>query len=118
MEQINKYFNAEKSESLIFNWNSRNYTLDLFLNKNKTTILHWNCLSFNCNCTHSIGSCEGATEKNISFIHRIKVALEWTIKYFAVIAVTALVLSMTIFVLLLIIDKLKVINAINKKINE
>ncbi len=69
-------------------------------------------------CTIKLSMYEGATEKNISFIHRIKVALEWTIKYFAIIAVTTLVLSLTIFVLLLIIDKLKVINAINKKINE
>jgi hypothetical protein len=69
-------------------------------------------------CTIKLSMYEGATEKNISFIHRIKVALEWTIKYFVIIAVTTLVLSLTIFVLLLIIDKLKVINAINKKINE
>jgi hypothetical protein len=69
-------------------------------------------------CTIKLSMYEGATEKNISFIHRIKVALEWTIKYFAIIALTTLVLSLTIFVLLLIIDKLKVINAINKKINE
>lgn len=61
---------------------------------------------------------EGATEKNISFIHRVKVALEWTIKYFAIISFTTLVLSMTIFILLLVIDKLKVISAIDKKLNE
>jgi hypothetical protein len=69
-------------------------------------------------CTIKLSMYEGATEKNISLIHRIKVALEWAIKYFAIIAVTTLVISLTIFVLLLIIDKLKVINAINKKINE
>jgi Domain of unknown function (DUF4349) len=69
-------------------------------------------------CTIKLSMYEGATEKNISFIHRLKVALEWTIKYFSIIAVTTFVLTLTIFVLLLIIDKLKVINAINKKINE
>jgi hypothetical protein len=69
-------------------------------------------------CTIKLSMYEGATKKNISFTHRIKVALEWTIKYFAIISVTTLVLSLTILVLLLIIDKLKVINAINKKINE
>lgn len=69
-------------------------------------------------CTVKLSMYEGATEKNISFIHRLKVALEWTIEYFAIVAVTALVLSLTTFVLLLIIDKLKLINAINKKINE
>ena len=61
---------------------------------------------------------EGQTEKNVSFIHRVKVALEWTIKYFAIIAVTTFVLALTIFVLLLIVDKLKIINAIKNKINE
>jgi hypothetical protein len=69
-------------------------------------------------CTVKLSMYEGATEKNISFIHRIKVALEWTIKYFAIIALTTLVLSLTIFVLLLIVDRLKIINAINKKLNE
>ncbi len=69
-------------------------------------------------CTVKLSMYEGATEKNISFIHRIKVALEWSIKYFAIIALTTLVLSLTIFVLLLIVDKLKIINAINKKLNE
>jgi hypothetical protein len=69
-------------------------------------------------CTVKLSMYEGATEKNISLIHRIKVALEWTIKYFAIIAITTLVLSLTIFVLLLIIERLKIINAINKKLNE
>jgi hypothetical protein len=69
-------------------------------------------------CTIKLSMYEGATEKNISFIHRTKVALEWTIKYYAVIVITALILTLTIFVFLLIIDKLKVINEINKKINE
>jgi len=69
-------------------------------------------------CTIKLSMYEGATEKNISFIHRVKVTLEWTIKYFAIIAFTTLVLSLTIFVLILIVDKLKVINAINKKLNE
>jgi len=69
-------------------------------------------------CTVKYSMYEGATEKSISFIHRVKVALEWTIKYFAIISITMLVLSLTIFVLLLIIDKLKVITAISKKLNE
>jgi hypothetical protein len=69
-------------------------------------------------CTIKLSMYEGATEKNISFIYRVKVALEWTIKYFAIIAITTLVLSLTIFILILIVDKLKVLNAINKKLNE
>ena len=69
-------------------------------------------------CTVKLSMYEGATEKNISFIHRIKVALEWTIKYYAIIAFTILVLSVTIFALLLIVDRLKIINAVRNKLNE
>jgi hypothetical protein len=69
-------------------------------------------------CTVKISMYEGATSKNISFIHRLKVALEWTIKYFAIMALTTLILTVTIFVLLLIVDKLKIMNALNNKLNE
>ena len=69
-------------------------------------------------CTVKLSMYEGATEKNISFIHRIKVALEWTIKYSAIFAITILILSFTIFVLLLIVDKLRIITVINNKLNE
>ena len=69
-------------------------------------------------CTVKLSMYEGATEKNVSFIHRIKVALEWTIKYFAIIAVTILILALTIFVLLLIVDKMKIINVVTNKLNE
>jgi len=69
-------------------------------------------------CTVKMSMYEGATEKNTSLIHRIKVALEWTIKYFAIIAATTLVLTLTIFVLLLIVDKLKIINVVRNKLNE
>lgn len=61
---------------------------------------------------------EGATEKNISFFYRVKVALEWTIKYFAIITFIILVILVTIFILLLIIDKLKIISSVRHKLNE
>jgi hypothetical protein len=69
-------------------------------------------------CTVKLSMYEGATEKNVSFMHRIKVALEWTIKYFAIIAITILILTLTIFVMLLIVDKLKIINTIRNKLDE
>lgn len=69
-------------------------------------------------CTVKLSMYEGETEKNISFIHRVKVALEWTIKYFAIIVFTTLGLSLTIFVLLLIVDRLKIIDAVRNKLNE
>lgn len=69
-------------------------------------------------CTVKLSMYEGATEKNVSLLHRVKVALEWAIKYFAILAFTILVLSLTIFVLLIIVDKLKIINRIQSKLNE
>lgn len=69
-------------------------------------------------CTVKLSMYEGMTDINISFIYRLKVALEWTIKYFALIALSTLMLSFAIFVLLIVIDKLKIISAINSKINE
>lgn len=69
-------------------------------------------------CTIKLSMYEGATEKNISFIHRVKVAFEWAVKYFAILVLITFVLSLTIFVLLLIVDRLKVMNAINNKLNE
>lgn len=69
-------------------------------------------------CTVRISMYEGSTEYSISFIHRVRVALEWSIRYFAIIVFTSMGLSVTLFILLLIIDKLKLMNVVNKKINE
>lgn len=69
-------------------------------------------------CTVKLSLYEGATDKKISIFHRIKVALEWTIKYFAVIVGTLLLMSITIFIILLSIDKLKVLKFIDHKMNE
>jgi hypothetical protein len=69
-------------------------------------------------CTVKLSLYEGATEKNISFMHRIKVSLEWTIKYFSIIVFTFLGLSLTILLLLLIADKLQIMSTIAKKLNE
>jgi hypothetical protein len=69
-------------------------------------------------CTVKLSMYEGATEKNVSLIHRVKVALEWSIKYFAIVVITMLFLALTIFVLLLIVDKLKIVSAVRNKLNE
>ena len=69
-------------------------------------------------CTVKLSMYEGATEKNVSFIHRVKVALEWSIKYFAIVVTIMFMLVLTIFVLLLIVDKLKIISAVRNKLNE
>ncbi|GAB3636393.1 hypothetical protein GCM10027422_19830 [Hymenobacter arcticus] len=63
-------------------------------------------------CTVKFSLYEGATEKSISLIHRLKVALEWTVKYFAILVFASLGLSVTTFVLLLLADKLKLLAAL------
>jgi hypothetical protein len=68
-------------------------------------------------CTVKFSLYEGATEKSISFIHRLKVALEWTIKYFAILVFASLGLSVTIFILLLIADKLKLLTALTNNMS-
>lgn len=69
-------------------------------------------------CTVKMSIYEGATEQGVSFIHRVKVALEWTIKYFAAIIVSVFFVTLTIFILLLIADKLNMISAIKNKLDE
>lgn len=69
-------------------------------------------------CTVKLSMYEGATEKNISFIKRVKISLEWTIKYFSIIMLSAFTVVLTIFILLLIVDKLKIISTLRNKLNE
>ncbi|WPV69262.1 DUF4349 domain-containing protein [Chitinophaga sp. LS1] len=60
-------------------------------------------------CTVKLSLYEGATAQSTSFIHRLKIALQWTIHYFAYIVIGFTVLSIFVFVLLLIIDKLNIL---------
>ena len=69
-------------------------------------------------CTVKLSLYEGATEKKISLMHRAKITLEWTIKYYAIFVFTLLMLSCAMFILLLIVDKLKILKAISNKLNE
>lgn len=69
-------------------------------------------------CTVRISLYEGATEKSISMIHRVKVALEWTLKYYTFFIFIILGIALVSFVLLLTVDKLKIINAVRNKLNE
>ncbi|WP_128330105.1 hypothetical protein [Apibacter sp. HY039] len=65
-------------------------------------------------CTVKLSIYEEKPEKQIGFIHRLKVAFEWSIEYISIIIFTSLVFFISIFVLLLVIDKLKVITISNK----
>jgi hypothetical protein len=69
-------------------------------------------------CTVRFSLYEGAPDKKISFMRRLKVALEWTIKYYAVLIISLLALVAAVFVLLLVIDKLKLIKMVTNKLEE
>lgn len=69
-------------------------------------------------CTVKFALYEGTTERTVSFVHRLKVALEWTIKYYLMLVFAFLGLSVSVFILLFIVDKIKLISAINNKLNE
>lgn len=69
-------------------------------------------------CTVKLSLYEGATEKKVSLIHRVRIALEWTIHYFTYLVFAALGVLCGAFVLLVIIDRLKVISKITKKLEE
>lgn len=60
-------------------------------------------------CTVKFSLKEGFTEKSISFSHRIKVALEWTIKYYAILMTGLSFLALAAFLFILIIEKLKIL---------
>lgn len=69
-------------------------------------------------CTVRFSLYEGAPDKKISFMRRLKVALEWTIKYYAVLIISLLALVSAVFVLLLVVDKLKLIKMVTNKLEE
>ncbi|UPK70997.1 DUF4349 domain-containing protein [Chitinophaga filiformis] len=69
-------------------------------------------------CTVKLSLYEGATEKKISLIHRVRISLEWTIHYFTYLVFAALGVLCGAFVLLVIIDRLKLISKIAKKLEE
>lgn len=68
-------------------------------------------------CTIKFSMYEGAVSQKISLIHRLKVALEWTIKYYLLLVIAAVCATFAAFMLLLIADKLKILSTIVAKIN-
>lgn len=68
-------------------------------------------------CTIKFSLYEGATEKKISFISRIKIALEWTIKYYAIFICSLLAMACAVFILLLIIEKMNILKTISSKLD-
>jgi len=65
-------------------------------------------------CTVKFSLNEGQ-EVKISFIHRLKVALEWTVKIYLRILMMLSFLLFSAFIILLILDKLRIIEKLLKK---
>lgn len=65
-------------------------------------------------CTVKLSLYEGSSDK-ISFLHRAKVAFEWTVKWYALLMVSLAALSLLSFLLLLIIDKMQLLGKIYGK---
>jgi len=69
-------------------------------------------------CTVKFSLYEGAAEKGISFAGRLKVAFEWTVKFYTMLVLAFLGTVIVSFLLLLLIDKLKLIKLVTNKLNE
>ncbi len=70
-------------------------------------------------CTVKFSLYEGTTiVKKIGFPTRLKVALEWTVKYYAILMIGLFVAALASFILLLIADKLNVMKVLNTKTKE
>jgi hypothetical protein len=69
-------------------------------------------------CTLRFSLYEGSPGQKTGVFHRVKIALEWTIKYYAVLVVALAGVLLCAFLLLLILDKLKIFSAIVTRIRE
>jgi hypothetical protein len=67
-------------------------------------------------CTINFAMYEGKIVKQ-SFLHRLKVSLEWTILTYAELVALILIIFLTSFIILLVIEKLKILQAIVRKLN-
>lgn len=65
-------------------------------------------------CTIKFSLHEGQ-ELKISIVHRLKVALEWTVKIYLKIMVTMAFLTLFVYVMILVIDRLKILESIVKR---
>jgi hypothetical protein len=65
-------------------------------------------------CTIRFSLFEGAAKKGISFLSRLKTATEWTIQYYSILAISLVCISLSVFIILLIIDRLKILSTLTK----
>jgi hypothetical protein len=69
-------------------------------------------------CTLHLSLFEGQERKATSFLQRVKIALEWTIKYYAVGVVAFAAVLVCSFLLLLIIDRFKLLSVVVARAQE
>ncbi len=70
-------------------------------------------------CTVKFSLYEGTTSaKKITFSTRLKVAMEWTIKYYATLMIGLFGAALVSFLLLLITEKLNILKALNSRLKE
>src|SRR5262249_43921697 len=69
-------------------------------------------------CTLRFSLFEGREHKAISFLSRVKVALEWTLEYYALALVIIAGVAVFSLLLLMILDRLKILSAAVSAIRE
>ena len=69
-------------------------------------------------CTLRFSLLEGTAVKKASFYQRVRIALEWTIKYYAVSILALAGVLVCSFLLLLITDRLKILSAVVSRLRE
>ncbi len=65
-------------------------------------------------CTVRLSLYEGTPKKDVSLLHRIKVALEWSIEYFCYSVAACFIVILSVLILILLMDKLKIMGIINR----
>ena len=63
-------------------------------------------------CTLHFSLFEGRERKAVSLFQRVKIALEWTIKYYAISVLALAAVFLGSFLLLLVVDRLKILSAV------
>ena len=69
-------------------------------------------------CTVRFSLIEGQGAKEVSFFQRLKVAFEWTVKYYLMLMVGAAFALLCVFLFLLILDKFGIFKMLLTKMNE
>jgi Domain of unknown function (DUF4349) len=69
-------------------------------------------------CTVRFSLLEGQGTKEISIFHRLKVAFEWTAKFYLMLMLGAAFALLSVFILLLIMDKFGIFKTLLSKMNE